>query len=92
MPARWKALTISLNSRTCWPGVRGVGRLGGEEGQRRVAPVILERLARHRVDAGLVQLVELQHRHQLDGRHAERLQIRDFLAQAQEGAGVPDLR
>src|SRR5208283_5378207 len=72
--------------------VRGVRGLGREEIERRVAPVILERLARPRVDAGLVQLVELEDRYQLDSRDAQGLKVRDLLAEAEERSGVPDLR
>ena len=38
--------------------------------------------------ARAVQLVELQDRHQLHGRHAQRFQVGNFLAQAEERAGV----
>ena len=66
----------------------GVGRLGRPEGDAVVAPQVAVLLAVGRVDEGTIRLVELVNRQQLDGRHAERLEIRNLLGEAGEGARV----
>ena len=67
MPAACIALTIDLNSWTCWPcRARGVVGVRGEEAQGVVAPVVAQAL----VEQGGV-LHELVHRHQLDRGDAE---------------------
>ena len=72
MPATCIALTIALNSCTCWPsaagGVVGVRR---EEAEGVVAPVVAQALVEQR---GVLD--ELVHRHQLDRGDAELLQVR----------------
>jgi hypothetical protein len=61
---------------------RAVGAVRREQRDRGVAPV---------VDAarGRILRVELEDREQLDGRHAESLQVRDLPDQAGIGAGLP---
>ena len=63
-----------------------VGRLRGHERHRVIAPVVRQPLAGHRIRPDLIALVELRDRHQLDGRHAEVLEIRDLLGQPPVGA------
>ena len=68
MPAACSALTIALNSCTCWPSspVGGVVGVRGEEAERVVAPVVAQAL----LEQGAV-VDELVHRHQLDRGDAE---------------------
>ena len=75
MPAACIALTIDLNSCTCWPELLGVDvaayvGVRGEEGEGVVAPVVAQAL----VEQGAV-LDELVHRHQLDRGDAELGQV-----------------
>ena len=57
-----------------------------EEANRVVAPVVRPR----RLLAEAVEDRKLVDRHQLDGGHAQRLQVRDFLDDAQVRAGILD--
>ena len=74
MSAACSARTMPLNSCTCCPRcARGrVGVLRREEGDRVVAPVVREALVLQRAVVD-----ELVHRHQLDRRDAELLQVID---------------
>ena len=69
----------------------GVGGFGSEEADRIVPPVVLEPLARVRIDPRHVALVELLDRHQLHRGHAELLQVRYLLDQAAIRPGKADL-
>ena len=81
MPAWCRARTICLNSLTWQPGSLAgrVAAVRREEGQRVVAPVIGPPvlLAPEAVGGKLV------HRHQLDRRDAQRLQVGNLLDHAQ---------
>ena len=87
MPAACSARTISLNcahlvARLVAVHVAAVRR---EEGHRVVAPVV----RRGRASCRRMSFDrELVHRHQLDGRHAERLQVRNLLDDAEVRAGM----
>ena len=70
--------------------VAAVGRLGSEEGERAVAPEVLQPLAGERVDKGDLVLVELGDRHQFHRGDAQFLEVGDFLDDPAEGAGVGD--
>ena len=65
----------------------GVAPMRREQRQRIVAPVVrpLARLAETVVDG------KLEDRHQFDGRHAQRLQVGDFLDQSQVRAAMVDV-
>ena len=84
MPAACSALTMSRNSRRAVAAPR-VGGVRREEGDGAVAPVL--RSPRAAV-AGGTSCVERDHRHQLDGRDAQPLQVGNLLGQA---ANVPGL-
>ena len=85
MPARWSALTIPLNSRTCSPRRPGrrVERVRGEVADRAVAPVVRQAALGEEVLVG-----DVVDRQQLDRRHAERAEVLDrrFRRQARIGA------
>ena len=72
MPAACIALTIDLNSWTWLAQLAGGGvrRVGGEEREGVVAPVVAQPLVEQRA-----VLDELVDRHQLDGRDAELLEV-----------------
>ena len=59
-----------------------VAAMGREKCERVVAPVVFSR----RLVAERVKNREFVNRHQLDGRHAERLKIRDLVDHAQIGS------
>jgi hypothetical protein len=68
----------------------GEAGLGREEANRAVAPVVVHHLAGERVGAAVLELVELEDRHQLDAVHPQLLQIGDLRRDAGIGAGVLD--
>ena len=90
MPASCRAFTIvAERARGALGGpLRGVGGLGGEEGERLVAPEVAEPLARFRVLVRVVALLELGDGQQLDRGHPQLLQVGDLLDHALVGAGV----
>ena len=71
------------------PG-RGIGGLGGGEGDAVVAPEVPQLLARDRIGERAIVLVEFVHRQQLDRGDAELVQIRNFFDKSGEGAGMGD--
>ena len=68
----------------------GIGGVGGEEGDRVVAPVVQEALPGEGVHAIAIGLLERPHRHELDRVDAERLQVGDLLDEPGERAGPGD--
>ena len=63
--------------------------LGAKKARRLISPEIQQRLAGAWDSTRSVsRLFELVHRKQLDRRHAQLLQIRNFLDQPGEGAGI----
>ena len=70
-------------------GLGGVGGLGAKKTAAN-NPSNSAAVRRSRVLARAFQFVELQHRHQLHGRHAERFQVAESSRQAEERARVGD--
>ena len=70
--------------------VAAVGRLGGEEGERAVAPEVFQPLAGERVDKGGLVLVELGDRHEFHRGDSQVFEIGDLFDDPAEGAGVFD--
>ena len=88
MPARWSAFTIPLNSLTCCAVAAGrrVLRVGGEEADRRVAPVVREPAV---VQEALVG--DLVDRQQLDRGDAERDEVLDRRVGGEPGVGAAQI-
>ena len=70
------------------PLVRRVARLGREEVDRAVAPVVLHPVARAGIDVRVLVLVELVEGKEFDRRYAKVREIGNLLAEAVVGAGV----
>ncbi len=70
----------------------GKGGLGGEEADRRVAPVVEKLLTGIGVGEVALVLVELLNGHQFNGVDAQGLQVGDLLADGGVGAGKFDAR
>ena len=92
MPAAVKALDhlLELAERLATARSGGIGGVGGEEGDRVVAPVVQEALPREGVHAIAVGLLERPHRHELDRVDAERLEVGNLLDEPGERAGPGD--
>ena len=85
MPARCRALTMPLNSRTCSPRlpVAAYSGVRGEEADRAVAPVVRQpALGEERLVDDVVD------RQQLDGGDAERPEVRERRVGGQAGVGA----
>ena len=89
MPALWRALTMSRNSRDVRAvvGRDAVARVRGEEADRAVAPVVDAAAARRRAVPHDLGLVELEDRQQLDRGDAQLLEVRDLLDDAEKVPG-----
>jgi hypothetical protein len=69
-----------------------VAGLGGKEADRAVAPVVEQALAGLRHHPAVLEFIELEHGHQLDGIDSQRLQVGNLVHQARVGPGEGDSR